>query len=440
MNQLGTHRAAPLRERFVLLAGLSYVVMTVLAGPMRMYLSMAGLSALIYVPNLLLLMAIGWQILAEPRERGFSALHLVALVIPCYALVIGLQFLSPVQAAMGFYVLLPFWFGIACGSVVLEHWGKVSRIVPLLWLVVVVGVMANRVVEYPWEGFGYNVGNLDIEGSRQWWANGGVKRIAGFARASFDAAVHVQFAGILLALQTRSSLLRLLIWAITIAAIVPTNSKGVLLVVVVLTPIVLLRDSLPQTPLRALPALFGSIGLALPLSTLLFTFNSPLKDPTLANATYSFYDRLNYMWPEAWALLSEHGNLLLGRGIGGIGTAQTYFESSLFNAGDNVFMYWFVVFGWVALPGFALLLLRSLRVRPFRNGAEMRLYCLLLATLVYGTMTNIVENAMSALVCGMVVRWLMSTPASAPHRTFLPKTNCAAARPPITGENYVHAY
>ncbi|NIN83088.1 MAG: hypothetical protein GTO39_21380, partial [Pseudomonas stutzeri] len=74
--------------------------------------------------------------------------------------------------------------------------------------------------------------------------------------------------------------------AITIAAIVPTNSKGVLLVVVVLTPIVLLRDKLPETPLRTLPLLFGGIGLALPLSTLLFTFNSPLRDPTLANATY----------------------------------------------------------------------------------------------------------------------------------------------------------
>jgi len=220
---------------------------------------------------------------------------------------------------------------------------------------------------------------------------------------------------------------------------VPTNSKGVLLVMVVLTPIVLLRTRLPETPLRALPALFGTVGLALPASTLMFAFNSPLKDPTLANATYSFYDRLNYMWPEAWALLSEHGNLLLGRGIGGIGTAQTYFEGSLFNAGDNLFMYWFVVFGWAALPGFVLLLMRSLRIRPFRTPKEMRFYCLLLATLVYGTMTNIVENAMSALVCGMLVRWLLSTPAGTPRRASFPKTNCVAARPPMTGDSHVHA-
>ncbi len=405
-------RQITVRERFVLLAGLSYVVMTVLAGPLRMYLSQAGLSPLIYVPNLLLMLAIGWQLLAEPRQRGYTALGLIALIIPAYALVIGLQFLAPVQAAMGFYVLLPFWFGLACGTVLLERWREVRRILPLLWLVVVAGVLANQVLTYPWEGYGYSVGTLEVEGSRQWYANGGIKRVAGFARASFDAAVHLQFAGILLVLQTRSPVLRLMIWALTVAAIFPTNSKGVLLVAVVLTPILLLRGRLPELPLRVLPMFFGAVAIALPASTLIFSFNSPLQNPTLASATYSFYDRLNYMWPQAWNLLSEQGSLLLGRGIGGIGTAQTYFEGALFNAADNVFVYWLVVLGWSALPGILLLLLRTLKLRPHRSDAEMRIYCLLLATIIYGSMTNIVENAMSALVCGMLVRWLSATPAA----------------------------
>ena len=398
------------RDRFVLLSALAFVCMTMLAGPLRMFLSQAGLSPLIYVPNLMLLSSTGWQILAEPRERGFTAMHLIALLIPAYALCIGLQFLPPVQSAMGAYVLLPFWFGLACGTVLLAHWRSIAPFIPVFWLIAVSGVLLNQVVEYPWEGFGYNVGNLDVEGSRQWYATGGGKRLAGFSRSSFDAATQVQLIGILMALQTRNPLLRTLCWVVTIAAIVPTNSKGILMVSVVLTPIVILRTLIPQTLLRGLPAFFGALGLAMPTSTLMFSFNSPLKDPTLANATYSFYDRLNYMWPEAWELLIERGHMLLGRGIGGIGTAQTYFESTVFNAGDNIFMYWFVVFGWVALPGFLLLLLRSLRLKPFRSDTELRVYCLLLALLVYGAMTNIVENAIFALIAGIVVRWLASTP------------------------------
>lgn len=398
------------RERLVLVAALSFVLMTILAGPARMTLSAVGLSPLIYLPNLLMLAAIGWQVLAEPMQRGFTALNLIALVIPAFAVAVGLQFCPPVQVAMGLYVMLPLIFGIACGPVLLARWDSVGRVVPLLWLVVVAGVLANQLVEYPWEGFGYSVGDLDVEGSRQWYATGGGKRLAGFSRASFDAAVQVQLMGILLAIQTRSRLLRTLVWALTIAAILPTNSKGILMVAAVMTPIVLFRGVLPESPLRALPALFGAVGLALPMATLVFTFSSPLSDPFLANATFSFYDRLNYMWPEAWSLLDEKGHVLLGRGIGGIGTAQNYFEPALFNAGDNLFMYWFVVFGWAALPGFLLILLRTLRLRPFRDPEEMRIYCLLLATLVYGTMTNIVENAIFALVTGVVIRWLCASP------------------------------
>lgn len=401
-----------MRERIVLLAGLAYVVMTVLAGPMRMVLSTAGLAPLIYLPNLMLLCAIAWQLLAEPHHHGFSATRLIALLIPAFALLIGLQFVPAVQAAMGFYVLLPFWFGLACGMVLLQRWRHVERFVPILWLVVVAGVLANQWFTYPWEGFGYNVGDLDVESSRQWYARGGDKRLAGFARASFDAAVQVQILGILLVLQTRSSVIKLLVWSLTFAAILPTNSKGILMVAVVLTPILLLGRRLPESPLRILPLLLGGIALALPAVTLVYTFHSPLDDPALANATYSLFDRLNDMWPNAWILLSEHGQVLLGRGVGGIGTAQSYFEPSLFNAGDNLFMYWFVVFGWLALPGFLLLLARSLRLRPHHCKTHARIYYLLLALLVYGMMANIVENAVSALALGLVVRWLCAAPGT----------------------------
>ena len=408
------------RECFILLAGLAFVMVTLLAGPLRMYLSLAGLAPLVYVPNLLMAIAVGWQLLAEPRETGFSAMRLVALLIPLYAATIGLQFIPPVQVAMGLYVLLPFGFGIACGPVFEQHWARVARFVPWLWLVAVTGVLLNLRVEYPWEGFGYDLGSLEVEGSRQWYADGGVKRLAGFARASFDAAVQVLLIGVLFALGTRRTLLRAVLWGATIAAILPTNSKGVLLAAVVLGPIVLAGRVLPPTLLRALPAVFGGFALALPISTLLFMFDAPLRDPVLANAAYSFFDRLNDMWPKAWALLYDNGFFLLGRGVGGIGTAQTYFEPTLFNAGDNLFMYWFVVFGWVALPGFVFLLLRSIRIRPDGDPAQLRVYCLLLATLVYGSITNIVENAFSALICGMVVRYLAATPAAQPSARLLP--------------------
>ncbi|MEN7341424.1 MAG: hypothetical protein AAAFM81_00720 [Pseudomonadota bacterium] len=397
------------RERLIWLAFGSYVAMTLAAGPARMYLSTVGLSPLIYIPNLLLIVACVWQLLAEPFEHGADAMRLMALAIIGYASVVGFLFLSPIQSIMGVYVLLPFFFGLSCGRTILSQWQKAEPWVPIAFALVAGAIIANQFVEYPWEGYAYAVGDLDVDGSRQWYANGGQKRLAGMARASFDAAAQVQLLGIVMTLQSRSILMRMAYWGITVMAIVPTNSKGILLVWLVLTPVVILQRHLSQSLIRPIPAFFGSIGLALPLSTLAFEFNSTFQNPTLASATFSFYDRLNRMWPEAWALLEESGSVLLGRGIGAIGTAQTYFEPSRFNAGDNIFMYWFVVFGALALPGFIFFLMRTLRLKPLRSQRELLLFCWVVTTLVYGAMTNIVENAILALTCGVVVRALASS-------------------------------
>ena len=112
------------------------------------------------------------------------------------------------------------------------------------------------------------------------------------------------------------------------------------------------------------------------------------------------------MWPRAWELLHHHGHPLWGRGMGGVGTPQTYFEPDRFNAADNLFLYGFVVSGWIALPGFLLLLLSSLRLQPWRSEADTAAFCLLLATLTYGITANVVESGFFAMAAGMAVRRL----------------------------------
>lgn len=394
------------RERFLLIACLSYVLASLLTGPMRWGLTLAHLAPLIYLPNLLVLIGIGWQFVAETLQGGLSPLRLSGVVVIAHATVVGLLFLPPVQVGMGAYTLLPFWFGLSGGGLLLRSWSRIGAVAPWLWLVATVGVLINAVADYPWEGFGYSVGDVDIEASREWQETGGGKRLAGLARSSFDAAAQIQILAILGALHLRRAWLRVPLWFASVVAIWLTTSKGVINVFLVLSPAVLLRQRLPQLLLRPLPLAFGVLALMLPIAPLLFHFESTVNDAALANLLFSFYDRLNTMWPQAWDLIHLRGNPLFGRGLGGLGTAQSYFEPDLFNAGDNLFMYWFVVFGWIALPGFVLLLLRTLRLQPFRAATEEGVYCLVLATIVYGMTTNVVENGMFAMVCGFCVRQL----------------------------------
>jgi hypothetical protein len=77
-----------------------------------------------------------------------------------------------------------------------------------------------------------------------------------------------------------------------------------------------------------------------------------------------------------------------------------------FNAADNLFMYWFVIWGWIALPGFLVLLLRTLRLNHRRSSQEAASFCMLLATFVYGITANVVESGLFAIAAGMSIRFL----------------------------------
>ena len=406
------------RNSFVLIALLAYLSLEVFSGPLRMTFGQLGLSPLIYLPKLSLGVATGWVIITEPYYKGISHRGICTVLLIGMGCAVGALQLGAKQVAIGLWVLLPFWFGLVCAGILKTHLQTLLKLAPFFWLCAFIGVTANYFITWPWEGYGYSVAGMDVEGSRKWWASGGIKRIAGFSRSSFDAAVQLVILGALAVIALRSWFARCLLWVATAVAIYLTTSKGIFLVYLIITPIIFAGRALPSFVFAPLPLVLGLIGL--PLLTLAYSFVPDASgSATLVNALYSFYDRLNYMWPEAWALLHEHGNAWLGRGLGGIGTAQTYLEPLKFNAADNLYMYWIVVFGWISLPVMLALLLATLRLRPARSQAEHVHFTLLVATLVYGLTTNIVENAAFAIVAGTVISLLAS---SHTHKNKLPST------------------
>lgn len=395
-----------------LLSLLSYCFTAAITGPFRWAAGMVGLTPIVYLPQVLMLISTVMVIVWESRH-GLLPLRAMSLLTIAYSILVGL-FHTPVpQVLFGIYTLLPFWFGLSCAEVIFRHWHHVFRMALWLWILVVAGVLLNAWVAYPWEGYGYSVGDLDVVSSREWENIGGGKRLAGFSRASFDAALQALLLGLIVALGLRSDWMRVCVWGMTFMTIYMTTSKGVYNMFLILSPVVLLGARIPASAIRWWPLAMGLVALLLPMTPLFMDVNFYIRDQELANLTFSFWDRLNDMWPNAWALLENQGNALWGRGMGGIGTPQTYFESSRFNAADNIFVYWFVIFGWVALPGFVLLLLRSLRLNPWRHPVESAGYCLLLATLVYGITANVVESGFFAIAAGMSVRFLFhETPSS----------------------------
>jgi hypothetical protein len=209
-------------------------------------------------------------------------------------------------------------------------------------------------LEVPWTGLVYKVGEVQVEAARE-WTTFGLERVAGFSRASYDAAGHLLFLAVAMVILGRGRVWRWLAWLATGVLIGLTTTKKSLGVFLVLTALFVpmlwprVRRGLKQAIGAMVPWGAVAIGIALPVSTLFVRYRLKFDSLVSAFLFASFEDRLTVVWPDGFALLREHGNVLLGRGIGGIGVAQRYFEPARYTSADNLYLYSYVTFGLAAL-------------------------------------------------------------------------------------------
>ncbi|MEP7246164.1 MAG: hypothetical protein ABI885_21130, partial [Gammaproteobacteria bacterium] len=147
---------------------------------------------------------------------------------------------------------------------------------------------------------------------------------------------------------------------------------------------------------------FATCSLAMPVAAVQFGFG--VRRASVAHWLSSFMDRIDYMWPEAIHGWLEHGNLFIGRGLGGIGFAQQGVEWWRYNAADNLMLYLLVSFGLLALV-YVGIFLRGV-ARTFNAEPEeayfascVRGWAVVLFS--YGCTTNMVEQPFMNIVIGV---------------------------------------
>jgi hypothetical protein len=280
--------------------------------------------------------------------------------------------------------------------------GRGIRIVAFLAMAVAAfGVIGNAYLDYPWVGANFELGGKDIAGSREWHI-GEQRRLAGFARSSFDCAGQIAVFSVIVNASMRSRALRWLTWGLAIVAIDYTTSRGVLLALLAAMAVI----EAPAAVRRLAAA--GVLGLGLALITLppllAWTDDYSQAARLQMKAVYgSYLDRMSFMWPGALDLLASSPVPLLGRGLGGIGAAQTLFEPAAFNAADNLFVYQFVTLGALALPIIAVFAIGALR-HAFADGDAARTrFGLWLVVIWYGSVGNIVEHPILAMTYGLLL-------------------------------------
>lgn len=419
MKSVGSASKLTLSQRLQLSLVFIFLFSEVMAGPLRFLLSMASLSALVYVPKILLAATVLGVTLYRIYVGRISTVFALTLLVFALSSLVGWIYTGNLmQPAFGIFALVPLLYAVMAEPALRKAGSRILPYVVVLWCLAAVGVAIDYYTDVPWTGLEYKFGDVSVEGTRE-WTTFGFERVAGFARASFEAADQLLLLSIVIVFLSERKLLKPVVWIATGILIYWTTTKktsGTWIILTLVLPWMTARF-MPTVIIRqaawVIPTLAALIGIALPVSTLFIDYQLDLNDFVSQLLFASFNERLTYVWPASLDLALTHGSPIFGRGIGGIGAAQKYFEQSLEMPGDNFFVYVYVMFGVFSLP---LILFYTKRVATgFLKESDYAalMWALSISVLFNGWATNVLESPITSIVLGASISYLSCTRRSA---------------------------
>ena len=204
-NNLHTNRF----NSFTYYGILLYIFSIVFEGPIRFILYNLGIAYLLYIRDLFIILVIAVYISQSLMTYRINRTFLIVIFIFIFHSIVALfyvnNYLMPLFAWKTYLLL---FFGILYGHLFFTKLRLTVRIFSILLICAVIGVVINYFIEFPWEGLEYSLGGLDIEAVRSWMDMFGIKRLSGFARASYDAAIQILLLALFLFCHLKNNFLR----------------------------------------------------------------------------------------------------------------------------------------------------------------------------------------------------------------------------------------
>ncbi|MDN6856560.1 hypothetical protein QO207_08165 [Pseudomonas sp. CAN2814] len=369
-------------------------------GALRFYADQAGLSAIVYLPKVACVIAVAWELMTRPQQRGLWLLLILAAASLLLGRLHGAEFKSGFFAV---FIYAPLLFGLLCGNYLEMHRKAVAWIIAFCFLASLAGIALDLLISVPWKGYSYSMGGVEISGNRAWSAYG-LDRIAGFSRMSSSLAMMLVIFSLYLGSFRLPTLLRGLIYLTALVGIVLTTNKSSAGAFVIALLVMSISRQRLLFLFAALAVVLGA--LALPLYGVFGHVDPYLASSTGDNLMGSMVDRLVNTWPNLIKVMDYNGWIYSGAGLGMTGSAYAAFPIfgvEQLAVADNSLLYLWCLFGVMGI-GLYLLAVPMLMRLQFQRGPEARaLLGIAFCVLLIGWTSDVLESQVPSLFLGLAI-------------------------------------
>jgi hypothetical protein len=396
------------------------------SGALRYYFSEANLTFLIYLPKILVLIFVFLKIL----HTQIRPLLFFIAVLGVYS-AIGLLYKGSIlNIAFALFEYVPFFFGMLYSKIILEKKNLLFTLITVLLLCNIVGVFLDYYTEVPWKGSSYDLGDIVVEANRKWAAEGGdnADRVAGFGRQSATTAMMLSVYALYIFVYLKSTLLKILLFFITIYCIYLTNSKITIpaYLIGILFYYVLSGRIKSIFPILLKLLVWG--GIVFPfLCLLILPLVKMIPEDAIPSWLFSLNDRIVNTWPHIFSIIMNNWAMIFGVGVGNVGGAVTTIgilhDNPLLalksggNLGvtDSTPLYLWAMFGFVGIYFFSKFYAIILRLSKIESKVSYALLLSLICICQIGWTTDITEATLSLLFWGMGLAFHYNDVSSQPN-------------------------
>lgn len=368
-----------------------------------------GLGFLIYIKDLLLITATLILIAIKIKDLRLTKVQLALVVFLLYGLCLSVfNGIGFIQVFFSIKVLLPLLFGIMYHKYFILTFDIYKRLLFFLLILASFGVILNIFITYPWQGISTTIGGLEVDTSRSAVAAGGFMRFSGFSRSWSNTAIIILFGAIMFFVSnTSNKVIVLFIIILSFFSILLTTNKGITLAYLLVTFLFVFRSQIPSIFKKSVLFILMLCMILVPILIWNDMLNIDLGSGVFYILFHSLYVRFWEIWPHAYQLLLNEGNVLFGRGLGGFGAAQKYFESHLYNPADNLFIFLYGTFGIFGLCLLLFILIKTLMLDLKSSSNEFFFY-VILSCMTFGLIGSVLENPIFGLFVGLSIGHLFT--------------------------------